>query len=67
MAPWQRLSGLAFPVLVLALAATTTFVAFGAVPHDGFHPLAQFACLLPLQLAALLFALSGPRRRDPAP
>jgi hypothetical protein len=39
-------------VSVLALAAT---------PHDGLHPLALMAALLPLQLAALAWA--GMHRR----
>lgn len=67
MAPWQRWSSRVFPVLVLALAATTSFAAFGAVPHDGFHPLAQMACLLPLQLAALLWVFTTPRSQRPGP
>jgi hypothetical protein len=49
------------PVLVLTLAAAASFGAFAAVPHDGFHPLMQMACLLPLQLAALLFVLRSSR------
>jgi hypothetical protein len=30
------------------------------MPHQGFHPLALLAALLPLQLAALLFAFRRP-------
>ena len=48
------------PLLGLGLAALVSFASFAAVPHDGFHPLAQLACLLPLQLATLLVMLSRP-------
>lgn len=57
----QRLSARVVPLLVLGLAALASFGGVAAVPHDGFHPLAQLACLLPLQLAALLFALTRHR------
>ncbi len=62
MAAARRWSGRSLPLVFLALAALASFGTFAAVPHDGFHPLAQLACLLPLQLAALLFAWQGGRR-----
>lgn len=40
-------------------AAGLSVVAFGMGPHDGLHPLALMASLLPLQLAALLWAFRG--------
>lgn len=46
---------------ILALAGLLTFSALAGIPHDGFHPLALLACLLPLQLAALLWALGRMR------
>jgi hypothetical protein len=33
-----------------------TFLSLAAVPHDGLHPLALMGALLPLQLAALVWA-----------
>lgn len=47
--PWQ--------VAPLLLAALISFGAAGSIPHDGFHPLALLAALLPLQLAALFYGL----------
>jgi len=58
-------SGVFMPRLVLLVAALVSFAAFAAVPHDGFHPLAQLACLLPVQLAALLFVFRRPARLKP--
>jgi hypothetical protein len=34
-----------------------SFAALGSVPHGDLHPLALMGALLPLQLAALLWAL----------
>jgi hypothetical protein len=49
------------PVLLLvAGAAALSWGAASAMPHQGFHPLALLAALLPLQLAALLFAFRRP-------
>lgn len=48
------------PLLGLAFAAAVSVGAFAAVPHDGFHPLMQMACLLPLQLAALFLVFRAP-------
>ncbi len=46
------------PVLLLvAGAAALSWAAAAAIPHEGFHPLALMAALLPLQLAALLFVV----------
>ncbi len=43
-------------LLVLAVAALTSFSLFGAIAGDGLHPLGLLVSLLPLQLAALLWA-----------
>jgi hypothetical protein len=48
------------PLLGLALAAALSFASLAAIPPGGFHPLAQLACLLPLQLAALFVVFSRP-------
>jgi len=49
------------PVLLLvAGAAALSWGAASAMPHQGFHPLALLAALLPLQLAALLFVFRRP-------
>ncbi|QVL53183.1 MAG: hypothetical protein KFB97_01765 [Cyanobium sp. M30B3] len=49
------------PVLfLLAGAAALSWGAASALPHEGFHPLALLAALLPLQLAALLFVFRRP-------
>ena len=45
----------------LGLAAALSFASLAAIPPDGFHPLAQLACLLPLQLAALFVVFSRPQ------
>ena len=50
------------PLLGLGLAAALSFASLAAIPHDGFRPLAQLACLLPLQLAALFVVCSSPQR-----
>ena len=44
--------------LMLVLAPMASCGVFAAVPSEGWHPLAALASLLPLQLAALLWALS---------
>jgi hypothetical protein len=44
----------------LLLAAVLSGMAAAAIPHDGLHPLALMAALLPLQLAALLYVFSRP-------
>ncbi len=52
------------PRLGLALlvgGGLISFMALGGTPHDGLHPLALFAALLPLQLAALAWALLNRR------
>jgi hypothetical protein len=43
--------------LALALAAVASVAGFEAIPRDGVHPLALMASMLPLQLAALVYAL----------
>jgi hypothetical protein len=47
-------------LLLLAGAAALSWGAASAIPHQGFHPLALLAALLPLQLAALLFVFRRP-------
>ena len=44
--------------LVLVLAALASCSVFASVPSEGWHPLAVLSSLLPLQLAALFWALS---------
>jgi hypothetical protein len=53
-----RLPGLGGTVLLLAAVASVA--GFEAIPRDAFHPLALMACMLPLQLAALVYVF---RRR----
>jgi len=62
--------------LLLMLAAGGSCSLFAALPSDGWHPLGVMASLLPLQLAALFWALSrglpatameGSRERSHAP
>jgi hypothetical protein len=43
--------------LLVAAAALASCAAFASVPAEGWHPLAMLASLLPLQLAALFWAL----------
>jgi hypothetical protein len=45
------------PQVVFFAAALASVSAFGAVPRDGFHPLAVLASLLPLQLVAVVWTL----------
>jgi hypothetical protein len=47
-------------LLLLAGAAALSWGAAAAIPHEGFHPLALLAALLPLQLAALLYVFRRP-------
>ena len=47
-------------LLLLAGAAALSWGAASAIPHEGFHPLALLAALLPLQLAALLYVFRRP-------
>jgi hypothetical protein len=47
-------------LLVLAGAAALSWGAATAIPHEGFHPLAVMAALLPLQLGALLYVFRRP-------
>jgi hypothetical protein len=47
-------------LLLLAGAAALSWGAASAIPHQGFHPLALLAALLPLQLAALLYVFRRP-------
>lgn len=56
------LSGRLGLTLLIALAASVSFSLAGVAVEDGFHPLSLVASLLPLQLAALLWAVS---RRPP--
>lgn len=49
--PATRLSKL----VPFVAAAALSFTAAAAIPHEGLHPLALLAALLPLQLAALLY------------
>ena len=43
--------------LLLVGAALASCGAFASIPAEGWHPLAMLASLLPLQLAALFWAL----------
>ncbi|MCP9906627.1 hypothetical protein KBY72_05470 [Cyanobium sp. BA5m-21] len=45
-------------MLLLSGAGALSFGLAAAIPHDGLHPLALMAALLPLQLAALLYVFS---------
>jgi len=47
------------PQGALLAGAALSFGAFAFVPHDGMHPLALLASLLPLQLAALFWVFRG--------
>jgi hypothetical protein len=51
------------PLGVMALAALLSAWLLAPELQDGFHPLAQLAALLPLQLAALLFVFTRPGAR----
>ena len=54
--PAARLTSL----VPLVVAAARRFAAATAIPHEGLHPLALMAALLPLQLAALLYVFRRP-------
>nr|WP_259737043.1 hypothetical protein [Synechococcus sp. CS-1329] len=56
------LSGRLGLTLLIGLAATVSFSLAGVAVEDGFHPLSLMASLIPLQMAALLWALA---RRAP--
>ncbi len=43
-------------LVLLGGGGLISFLALAATPHDGLHPLALMAALLPLQLAALAWA-----------
>ncbi len=45
-----------FALPLVAGGGLVSFMALAATPHDGLHPLALMAALLPLQLAALAWA-----------
>ena len=47
-------------LVLLAGAAALSWGAAAAIPHEGFHPLAVMAALLPLQLGALLYVFRRP-------
>jgi hypothetical protein len=47
-------------LLLLAAAGALSFASAASIPHDGLHPLALMASLLPLQLAALLYVFRRP-------
>ena len=49
----------------LGVGAGLSFGAFALVPHEGYHPLALLASLLPLQLAALFWVFRGAGSRQP--
>jgi hypothetical protein len=51
-----RLSSL----VTLLGAAVLSVMAAAAMPHEGLHPLALLAALLPLQLSALLYVFRRP-------
>ena len=44
----------------LLVAAVLSVMAAAAMPHEGLHPLALLAALLPLQLSALLYVFRRP-------
>jgi hypothetical protein len=50
------------PLLSLGLAAAVSFTSSASIPQGGAYPFAQLACLLPLQLAALLVVFSRPQK-----
>lgn len=45
--------------LLLALAACASGTALSTHAHDGFHPLVIAACMLPLQVAGLVWAITA--------
>ena len=48
-------------LILLVAGGLLSFMALGARAHDGLHPLALMGALLPLQLAALVWALLNRR------
>ncbi|QNI90093.1 hypothetical protein [Synechococcus sp. ROS8604] len=47
------------PTLLLAIAACVSGTALSTHAHDGFHPLVIAACMLPLQVAGLVWAITA--------
>ena len=47
------------PALLLLVAGMVSVGVWGAAPHDGLHPFALLAALLPVQLAALLWCVQA--------
>ena len=45
--------------LLLATAACVSGTALSIHAHDGFHPLVIAACMLPLQVAGLVWAITA--------
>ena len=45
--------------LLLAIAAWVSGTALSTHAHDGFHPLVIAACMLPLQVAGLVWAITA--------
>jgi len=51
-------------IVLLLIAALISASALSTHTHDGFHPLVIQACMLPLQLAGLVWAFTtGARER----
>lgn len=46
----------------MGLAVAVSFTSSASIPQGGAYPFAQLACLLPLQLAALLVVFSRPQK-----
>ncbi len=53
--------------LLLVMAACVSGTALSNQAHDGFHPLVIAACMLPLQVAGLVWAITvvSSQRRCP--
>ena len=49
----------AVPTLLLAIAACVSGTALSTHAQDGFHPLVMAACMLPLQVAGLVWAITA--------
>ena len=45
--------------LLLAIAAWVSGTALSTHAHDGFHPLVIAACMLPLQVAGLVWVITA--------
>ena len=52
------------PSISLATSAFVTFLIFGNLPHNHFHPLLIILSLLPLQLGALIWAAFNGYRKS---